>query len=289
LLTILGYAFIQNAFLAGSIVAVAAAILGYFLVVRGLTFASHALSSIGFAGAAGAVLLGVPPVYGLLAFTVAASLAISALGREIREQDIAIGVIMTFALGLGLLFLSLYPGYAEQAYSILFGSIVGISRRDVLVSACLCLGILAALAALGRPLFFSSFDPELAEARGVPVRLLAAVFLVIVAVTVSIAIQIVGILLVFALLVGPAATAVRLVRSPGRAIALAALLGLIYTWLGILLASLTPWPVSFFIASLSYGVYLPVRLIARPVGPRRARPANTASSLRLPPDELSHA
>ncbi len=102
--------------------------LGYFLVVRGLTFAGHALSNIGFAGAAGAVLVGVHPVYGLLAFTVGASLAISLLGKEIRERDIAIGVIMTFALGLGILFLSLYHGYAEQAYSILFGTILGISR-----------------------------------------------------------------------------------------------------------------------------------------------------------------
>jgi zinc/manganese transport system permease protein len=104
LLSILTYAFIQNAFLAGSIVAIAAAILGYFLVLRGLTFAGHALSSIGFAGAAGAVLIGVPPVYGLLAFTVAASLAISALGRELRSQDVGVGVIMTFALGLGIPF-----------------------------------------------------------------------------------------------------------------------------------------------------------------------------------------
>ncbi len=289
MIAILSYAFIQNALWAGSVVAIAAAILGYFLVVRGLTFASHALSSIGFAGAAGAVLLGVPPVYGLLVFTVGASLAISALGQEMREQDIAIGVIMTFALGLGILFLSLYHGYAEQAYSILFGSIVGISRRDVLISACLCLGILAALAALGRPLFFSSFDPELAEARGVPVRVLGALFLVIVALTVSIAIQVVGVLLVFALLVGPAATAARLVRRPGRAIALAALLGLIYTWLGILLASLTPWPVSFFIATLSFGVYLPVRLIARPVRLRVAQQGRAPSASRLPPDEPSRA
>src|SRR5262249_45940379 len=124
---ILQYSFIQNAFLAGSLVAVVAAIVGYFLVVRGLAFAGHALSHIGFAGAAGAVLLGVDPVFGLLVFTIGASIGIGLLGKELRERDIAIGVIMTFTLGLGLLFLSLYSGYAERAYSILFGTILGIS------------------------------------------------------------------------------------------------------------------------------------------------------------------
>ncbi|MGB8213848.1 MAG: metal ABC transporter permease [Anaerolineales bacterium] len=263
------YPFIQNAFLAGSLVAIMAGILGYFLIVRGLTFAGHALSSIGFAGAAGAVLLGIAPVFGLLVSTVAASLAISALGRDIRERDVAIGVIMTFALGLGILFLSLYQGYAEQAYSILFGTIVGISRRDVLVTAGLSLGVLAILALVGRPLLFSSFDPILAEARGLPVQLLGSLFLVLVAITVSIAIQVIGVLLVFALLVGPAATAIRLVRSPAAAIGVSIGLGLVYTWLGILLAANATWPVSFYITTLAFGVYLPVRLLSKK-GPRHA-------------------
>ena len=257
------YPFIQNAFLAGSLVAIMAGILGYFLVVRGLTFAGHALSSIGFAGAAGAVLLGVSPVVGLLASTVGAGLAISALGREIRERDVAIGVIMTFALGLGVLFLSLYHGYAEQAYSILFGTIVGISRSDVWVTAGLSLGVLAVLALVGRPLLFSSFDPLMAEARGLPVRLLGSLFLVLVAVTVSIAMQVIGVLLVFALLVGPPATAIRLVRRPASVMLMSIILGLIYTWLGIFLAANSSWPVSFYITTLAFGVYLPVRLLSK--------------------------
>lgn len=284
------FAFIQNTFLAGSIVAIATAVLGYFLVVRGLTFAGHALSSIGFAGAAGAVLIGAAPVYGMLAFTVGASLVISLLGREVRERDIAIGVIMTFALGLGILFLSLYHGYAEQAYSILFGSIVGISRGDVLRSVLLSLGVLAAIVIMAHPLLFASFDPDLAEARGVPVRALGSVFLVVVALTISIAVQVVGVLLVFALLVGPAATASRLTYRPGRAIAIAILLGLAYTWLGILLASISPWPVSFFIAVLSFGVYLPVRLMVRPRGSRPAHPKSPAvNHPALPSEEQRHA
>jgi zinc/manganese transport system permease protein len=273
-LTIFQYPFIQNAFLAGSIVAIAAALLGYFLVIRGLTFAGHALSNIGFTGAAGAVLLGVHPVYGLLIFTVAASLAIGVIGREIRERDVAIGVVMTFALGLGVLFLSLYHGYAEQAYSILFGTILGISRVDVLVTGLFSLGILAGILVMWRPLLFSSFDPEMAEARGVPMRLVGGVFLVIVALTVSVAMQVVGVLLVFALLVGPPATAARLVHRPGWTVGLAMLLGLVYTWLGILLAANGTWPVSFFIAAISFGVYLPVRLFVH----HRARVYDPAQS-----------
>lgn len=257
------YQFIQNAFIAGSLVAVTTGILGYFLVIRGLTFAGHALSSIGFAGAAGAVLLDVSPVVGLLVSTVGAALAISVLGREIRERDVAIGVIMTFALGLGILFLSLYHGYAERAYSILFGTIVGISRSDVWVTAGLSAGLLAVLARMGRPLLFSSFDPILAEARGLPVRLLGSLFLVLVAVTVSIAMQVIGVLLVFALLVGPPATAIRLVHRPASAMLLSIILGLVYTWLGILLAANSSWPVSFYITTLAFGVYLPVRLLSK--------------------------
>jgi zinc/manganese transport system permease protein len=257
------YPFIQNAFLAGSLVAITTGMLGYFLVTRGLTFAGHALSNIGFAGAAGAVLLGITPVVGLLVSTVGAAVAISVLGREIRERDVAIGVIMTFTLGLGILFLSLYHGYAEQAYSILFGTIVGISRSDVWVTAWLSAGLMAVLALVGRPLLFSSFDPELAEARGLPVRLLGSLFLVLVAVTVSIAMQVIGVLLVFALLVGPPATAIRLVQRPASAIGLSIILGLAYTWLGIILAANSTWPVSFYITTLAFVIYLPVRYLAK--------------------------
>ena len=260
--SLLSYPFIQNAFLAGSLVAIVAALMGYFLVIRGLTFAGHALSNIGFSGAAGAVLLGVHPVYGLLVFTVGASLAISVIGREIRQRDIAIGVIMTFALGLGVLFLALYPGYAELAYSILFGTILGISRGDVFVTGLLGLAIVLGMTVIGRPLLFSSLDPELAEARGVPVKWVGGLFLVLAALTVSIAMQVVGVLLLFALLVGPPATAIRLVKQPAGAIGLAIILGLVYVWVGILLAINTNWPVSFFIAALSFSVYLPVRLFS---------------------------
>lgn len=272
MLSILLYPFIQNALLAGCCVAVVAAIVGYFMVVRSLTFAGHALPNIGFAGAAGAVLLGIDPVIGLFAFTIGAALGIGLLGRRLNERDTTIGIIMTFALGLGLLFLSLYSGYAEQVYSILFGQIVGISQADVRITALVSLLLLLLLLALFRPLLFSSIDPETAEARGVPVRWLSLILLGLIAVTVSLAVQVVGALLVFTLLVGPAATAVRLGRSPLEAIVIAIILGVCFTFLGIYLGALNGvYPVSFYIAALSFGVYLPVRLLSPLWRGRRAR------------------
>ena len=259
---ILQYQFIQNAFMAGTCVAIVAAVMGYFLIVRGLTFAGHALPNIGFAGAAGAVLLGVDPVIGLLAFTISAAIAIGILGKNLRDRDVVVGIIMTFALGLGILFLSLYSGYAERVYSILFGQIVGISQQNVLFTATTSLLTLVVLLIIYRPLLFSSFDPEVAEARGVPINVLGVAFLVLVAITVSIAVQIVGALLFFTLLIGPAATSVRIVQRPLWAIVLAVFLGIGYIWLGIFFAANGNWPVSFYIATISFAVYLPVRLLS---------------------------
>jgi len=273
---------IQNALVAGSLVAIIAALVGYFLLMRGLTFAGHALSHIGFAGAAGAVLLGIDPVFGLLVFTIGAGVSIGLLSKEIRERDVAIGVIMTFTLALGILFLSLYSGFAEQAYSILFGTILGISRNDVLVTTIFCVVTIAIILVLFRPLLFSSFDPEVAEARGVPVRLLGIAFLILVAITVSMSVQVVGVLLIFTLLVGPAATSMRLVHRPMLAILLAILLALVYTWVGIFLAANSNWPVSFYIAALSFAIYLPVRLLV-PVQRRRSqKPALEPEPLFVP-------
>ncbi len=257
--------FIQNALLTGTCVAIVSALVGYFLIARGLTFAGHALSHIGFAGAAGAVLLGLSPLTGLLVFTIGAGIGISLLSKESRSRDLAIGIILTFALGLGILFLSLYSGYAERVYAILFGDILGISQTDVLVTAIFGAITVLVLLALFRPLLFSSFDPEVAEARGVPARSLAVGFLVLVAIAVSMSVQVVGVLLVFTLLVGPAATAMRLVKRPILVIGLAMVLGIVYVWLGIFLAinvADATWPPSFFISTLSFGVYLPVRLLS---------------------------
>jgi zinc/manganese transport system permease protein len=258
--SIFQYSFIQNAFLAGSVVAVVGGFVGYFLVTRGLTFAGHALSHIGFAGAAAALLVGVDPIFGMLAFTMVAGAGIGVFGKELREEDINIGIVMTLMLGLGALFISLSNGYAEQAYSILFGTILGISHTDVLVTLVFGIATIMVMAAIFRPLLFSSIDPEVAEARGVPVRTLGILFLILVAVAVSMSVEAVGVLLIFTLLVGPAATATRLVNNPIGAVGLSIALALAYTWLGIFLAATGTWPVTFFIAAISFAVYLPVRL-----------------------------
>ncbi len=259
------YSFIQNALLTGTCVALVSAVVGYFLVSRSLTFAGHALAHIGFAGAAGAILFGFSPLAGLLAFTIGGSIGISLLSKGSRERDLALGIILTFALGLGILFLSLYSGFAERVYAVLFGDLLGISQTDVLVTALFGVITLVVLVILFRPLLFSSFDPEVAEARGVPVRSLAIGFLILVAIAVSMSVQVVGVLLVFTLLVGPAATAMGIVKHPLWAIGLAMLLGVSYVWVGIFLAvnvAGATWPPSFFISTLSFGVYLPVRLLS---------------------------
>jgi zinc/manganese transport system permease protein len=259
---LLQYPFIQNAFLAGSLIAVVAAIVGYFLLTRGLTFAGHALSEIGFTGAAGALVLGIDPVWGLFAFTVVGGIGIALLGKQLRERDLTIGIIMTFMLGIGAFFISLYSGYAQRAYSILFGTILGISTTDVFITLFFSISAIVVMAIIFRPLLFSSFDPQVAQARGVPVRLLSIVFLILVAITVSMSVQVVGVLLIFTLLVGPAATAARLTHDPTRAISFAIVLGLFYTWFGIFLAISGTVPVSFYIATISFAVYLPVRLFS---------------------------
>ena len=251
----------QNAFMAGGLVAIVAGLVGYFLLLRGLTFAGHALSHVGFAGAAGALVLGVDPIFGLLAFTLLAGVGIGALGKRVDERDTTIGVIMTLLLACGSLFIALYHGYAEQAYSILFGTVMGISRRDVMLTAVLFVVVLASLAAVYRMLLFASYDPQVAEARGVPVKFLAMLFMVFVAVTVSLSVQIVGVLLIFTLLVGPAAAAMRLSATPWRAILISVFLAVAYTWLGIFLAIRQDYPVTFCIATIAFAAYVLVRIL----------------------------
>jgi zinc/manganese transport system permease protein len=254
----------QNAFLAGTLVAIVAGGVGYFLLLRGLTFAGHALSHVGFAGAAGALVLGVDPMFGLLAFTLLAGIGIGAIGKRLDERDVTIGVIMTLLLACGSLFIALYHGYAEQAYSVLFGTVMGISRTDVLITAVLCLIVLVGLLAVSRKLLFCSYDPQVAEARGVPVKFLAMLFMVFVAITVSLSVQVVGVLLIFTLLVGPAATAMQLSASPLRAILIAIALGVAYTWLGIYFAIQQDYPVTFCIAAIAFAAYIVVRFIKAP-------------------------
>lgn len=265
------YDFIQNAFLAGTLVAIVAAIIGYFVVLRAQAFASHALSHIGFAGATAAALLGISSLVGMFVLTLLAALGMGALGKRLHGRDVEIGMVLSFALGLGVLFLSLYTRNATATVSVLFGSLLSVSRNDVLLTLASGLLALFLLAGIFRPLLFASIDPEVAQARGVPVRLLSVLFLLLLAITISQAVQVVGVLLVFALLVAPAATAERLTHRPSSAIALAVVLGLGFTWIGLLLSFVTRWPVSFYIAALAALSYFIAFRIHRLRSPRYYR------------------
>jgi zinc/manganese transport system permease protein len=272
-LSLLHYEFAQNALVAGAIIAVVAGLVGPFVVARNLSFAVHGIAEVGFTGAAGAVLAGVEPVLGLMAGALLAAMGIGTLGVRLRDRDVAIGSILAFGLGLGVLFLTLYTRYATEAFTILFGTITGVSRSEVFLLLGLGVATLVALALISRPLMFASVDPEVAEARGVPVRALSIAFLVILAVAVSEAIQVVGVLLVLTLLITPAAAAQKLTVHPVIASLLSVVIAATCTMGGILISLVTPYPASFYVSALSFGSYL----LARAIGPRL-----TAVSRRTP-------
>ncbi len=251
----LDYEFMRTAFLAGGIVAIIAGAVGYFLVLRNLTFAGHAFSHIGFAGATGSILLGIDPLWGLLAFTLAAAAAIGILGDRLRNRDVAVGTVLALALGLGVLFLYFYTTSASATTAILFGNLFGVDYHTLRGLLWLSLVDLVALAAIARPLLFATLAPELAEAKGVRLKLVSVLFLAIVAIAVAEAAQVVGVLLVFALMVGPAATALRLASQLSRGVALAASLALADAWGGTALAYVTNWPPTFWIVLLSSLAY----------------------------------
>jgi len=253
------YQFMQHAFEAGTLVAIVAGIVGYFVVLRRSAFAAHSLSHIGFAGAAGAVLVGVSPVIGLLLFTSIGGIGMTVLGPRASHRDVQIGTVLAFMLGLGVLFISLYTGYATEAYSILFGEILGISQMDVLVTAVASIAILCVVAVVWRPLLFASLDEDVAEAKGLPLHMLGIVFMLLVALATSVAVQVVGVLLIFSLMVTPAAVAQRLAKRPWRALVLSVIIALGSTWLGLTIAFYEPYPVSFFITSIVFILYLLVR------------------------------
>ncbi len=258
---IFAYDFMLNAFAASGIVALVAGAVGYFLVLRGQTFAGHALSHVGFAGATGAVLLGLPALAGLAGFTLAAGIGIGLLGERLSARDVAIGMVLSLSLGFGLLFLHFYTSFATQATAVLFGNVLAVGRDTLLVLAGLGAVCLAGLAAISRPLVFASLLPEIAEAKGVSPRLIAVLFLAIVAIAVAESSQIVGVLLVFTLMVGPAAAAQRLASGLWSGVALSVLLALLDAWGGLTLAFYTDWPTSFWITALSGAVYFASLLV----------------------------
>lgn len=272
------YTFMQHAFEAGTLIALIAGVVGYFVVLRRSAFTAHAFSEIGFAGAAASILLNVQPIVGLLGGSILGGLGIAALGRRATNRDTAIGIVLAFSLGLGLLFISLYTGYITEAYSILFGEILGISTDAVYQTLGACIFVLGLVAFLYRPLLFSSLDEDVAEAKGLPMAFIGTAFMLIVAVSVSFAVLETGVLLIFSLMVTPAATAQFIARRPARAIVISVLIALVATYSGLFISFFTPYPVSFFITAEVFGLYLIVRVVGWALK-WRVRTEQTSSTL----------
>ncbi|MDZ5453647.1 metal ABC transporter permease [Labrys sp. ZIDIC5] len=259
------YEFMRNAFMACTIVGIVAGAVGYFLVLRGETFAGHALAHVGFPGATGAALLGLSPFVGFTIFTVLAGVGIGLLGER-AHRDVAIGIVLTLSLGIGLLFLYFYKAYAGAVTNLLFGNVLGVSLGTVFVLAGLGLLCLIGLAVIGRPLLFASLQPELAEAKGVSTSLISALFMVVVALATAEAMQIVGVLLVFALMVAPAAAALRISHRVHQGLIISIVLAVAIAWIGLILAFYTDWPTSFWITALGALAYVAAGLMARKRG-----------------------
>jgi zinc/manganese transport system permease protein len=252
------YPFMVSAFQAGAIVAVVSAAVGWFVVLRRQSFAGHTLSAVAFPGAAGATLIGVSAVYGYFAVCLAAALVIAAARKSgtAGEESAATGIVQAFLLACGFLFVALYKGLLEGPQTILFGTFLGISPSQVTVLLVVGVAVLAVLALLGRPLLFASVDPQVAAARGVPVRGLDAAFLLLLGAATAEASQITGTLLVFALMVVPAATAQTITARPAISLLLAVVFAFAATWLGLVAAYYSPYPLGFFVTTFAFAGYV---------------------------------
>ncbi|MCV7054426.1 metal ABC transporter permease [Mycolicibacterium gilvum] len=255
---IVGSSFMRNAWLGGTIVALAAGLMGYFIVVRHSSFAAHALAHIGLPGATGAVLIGVPAAVGLGVFCVGGALVIGALGKRAADREVATGTVLAFATGLGLFFNSLATKNSSTLTNVLFGNLLAISGQQLLSFFALLLLTAAGMAFIFRPLLFTSVNSRVAEAKGVPVRGLSVAFMVLLGLTVTMAVQAVGTLLLFALVVTPAATALMLTARPVLAMGLSAAIGLVSVWAGLVLSAMFNLPPSFVIVTIACAVWLVV-------------------------------
>ncbi|GAC1306695.1 MAG: metal ABC transporter permease [Vulcanimicrobiaceae bacterium] len=255
--------YLQNALAGGCVVALLGAFVGYFVVARGAAFATHALSQIGFAGAAGAGLVGISPLAGLIAFALGGAFLLSGLARRSRASDVTTALLLVTALGTGALFLALQRNYASNAFRLLFGTIVGIDRAQVLATAVVALFALVALATIARPLAYATAARDAAAGSGLRIAAIELTFLTIVALSCAITVPIVGALLVFSLTIGPAAAAARLSASPPTIVALSAAFGASAVVGGVILAYETDWPIGFFIASITTAEYVGARLARR--------------------------
>jgi len=272
---ILSYDFMRSAFLAGTATALAAGLVGYFVVLRNQVFTSDALGHVAFSGGLGGLILGVPLLAGVYVATVAVALGMGSGADRGRGRDVSIGIVFVWVLGLGVLFLSLYTaghsaGNGTLGVAVLFGSILGLQEPQAYLAAAAGAIISVLLLLVWRPLLFTSLDPDVAAARGVPIGPVSTIFAVLLALTVAESVQAVGALLIFALLVTPAAVAQRLTNRPSVSMALSAILAVGFTWAGLVMAFYTPWPASSYITGVAFSGLLAVRLLQRAGGPGRS-------------------
>ena len=252
---ILSSAFMRNALVGGTVVALAAGLIGYFIIVRNTAFAAHALAHIGLPGATGAVLLGLPAAVGLGVFCIGGGLVIGALGKRADERDVATGTVLAMATGLGLFFNSLATRNSSTLTNVLFGNLLAITHQQLLTFAALLAVLAASVGFSYRPLLFSSVNAQVAEAKGVPVRTLSIIFMALLGVAVTMAVQAVGTLLLFALVVTPAATAIMLTARPVAAMAVSTAISLASVWLGLAVSAMVNAPPSFVIVTIACGVW----------------------------------
>lgn len=260
---ILTSAFMRNALIGGTLVALAAGIIGYFIIVRSSAFAAHALAHIGFPGATGAVLVGLPVTVGLAAFCLGGALAIGALGKRADEREVATGTVLAAATGLGLFFSSLATKSSSTVSNVLFGNLLAITPDQLITFGATLAVIVAVMAFVYRPLLFASVNPQVAEAKGVPVRALSVIFMLLLGLSVTMAVLAVGTLLLFALVVTPAATAIMLTARPGAAISVATVLAVMAVWVGLAVSAMFNVPPSFVITSIVFVIWLAVRLVVQ--------------------------
>jgi zinc/manganese transport system permease protein len=263
----------RNALLGGTLVALAAGLIGYFIIVRSSAFAAHALAHIGFPGATGAVLVGLPVTVGLAVFCIGGALVIGALGKRADEREVATGTVLAAATGLGLFFSSLATKSSSTVTNVLFGNLLAVSHQQLVTFAVALAVIAAVVAFVYRPLLFASVNPEVAEAKGVPVRALSVIFMALLGLSVTMAVQAVGTLLLFALVVTPAATAILLTARPGVAMAVATGLAVVSVWAGLAVSAMFNVPPSFVITTIVSVIWLVVWLVAQRGAKDRSAPA----------------
>jgi len=265
----LSYDFMQYALLAGTFTALAAGLVGYFVVLRNDVFTSDALGHVAFTGGLGALLVNLQLLLGVFGSTIAVAVGMGSLGGRSRGRDVAIGTVFAWVLGLGALFLTLYTSAKSGAsggtagVSILFGSILGLQATQAAVTAVAGVVTSLALLAIARPLMFVSIDPDVAAARGLPTTAIALIFLVLLGATVAEAVQAVGALLIFGLMVTPPAIAQRVTPRPFMGMLLSGALAVGFVWLGLALAFYLSYPASFFITALAFGTYVVTLAVGR--------------------------